>query len=630
MLNAGACGTTVATRRTACLREALAGYLLAASMLALAGLAAPALADSYAISDVTVIDGTGAPPRRGMTVLLRDGLIAELGPALDLPADAERIDGSGRYLLPGFIDSNVHATIYGNADRRETVVRYGKHNDLLALEFAQRQLRYGVTTVRDSYGALEPLIAVRDRIDAGDAIGARLLVAGNIVGWGGPFSLTFSLMPEDELTRFQAQWNDHIAQGVGEELMDMGPEEVRVAINRYLDKGPDFIKYGGTSHFFRPSLITFSPRVQKVIVDETHRRGLMAETHATSPEALRLAVEAGIDLIQHPEILSRDYPDDLIDLIVERDVICAMRSNTLAGEPWRRHLAARRRAEAELADAPPPRHAAERRAREEQLGTSYQVERRNAEKLIARGCRVTIATDNYQGRAPEFRKAPKSEIHEAGIGSIHAIEGLVELGMSEMDALVAATRNGAIAAGMLDRIGTVEVGKEADLVLLSANPLDDIANIRSLDTVFTRGRPVDVATLPRQVLFYTGEFPRGATKPQIVNAVPRSAEDMPAQPATRDPEPTPVSVSRSTVEASDEADRRALPIRRISTTNFGKYVVELENGEVWQQLASDTTPIALPTDRSGLTAEIRKSFFGTTTLKISGTYRTFKVTRVDP
>ena len=456
-----------------------------------------------AVTDVTLIDGTGSSPLAKATVVIEDGLIADIGKSDDVnvPTDAIVIDGRGKYLLPGFIDSNVHASLYGNRTRRESVVKYGERNAELALEFAQRQLKYGITTIRDSYGALVPLMEVRDRIERGEAIGSRMLVAGNIVGWGGPFSISFSLMQESELTLFQARWNDWIAQGVGEELMDMGPDEVRTAINRYLDKGPDFIKYGGTSHFMFPSLIGFSPRIQKIIVDETHKRGLLVGTHSTSPEALRLSVEAGIDLIQHPEILSRDYPDDLLEMIVERDVICAIRSNTLAGEPWQEHLRQKARAEDELKGAAPPQTSADRRQREDILNLNYEIERRNAERLIAEGCRVTIATDNYQGRAPEFRREPKPVIQEAGIGSILAVEGLVELGMSEMQALVAATQNGAAAAGMQDEIGTVETGKLADLILLDANPLDDIRNIRKLETVIARGKIIDIDSLPEQRIF---------------------------------------------------------------------------------------------------------------------------------
>jgi imidazolonepropionase-like amidohydrolase len=465
-----------------------------------------------AITSVTVIDGNGGSPQADSTVIVERGLIKSIrnDRAAEIPANATVIDGSNRYLLPGFIDSNVHATVYGNSRRRETVVKYGHRNEELALEFAQRQLKFGVTTVRDSYGALLPLMAVRDRIEAGGAAGARLLVAGNIIGWGGPFSITFSLMQESELTFFQEKWNDWIAQDVGEEMLDMGPEEVRLAINRYLDKGPDFIKYGGTSHFRFPSLIGFSPRIQKIIVDETHKRGLIAETHATSPEALRIAVEAGIDLIQHPEILSREYPDDLLGLVVDRGVLCAIRSNTLTGEPWQKHVDQVKEIQQTLSEMDPPRTVAEQRARETLLNVHYDVQRRNAERLIAAGCRVTIATDNYQGDAPEFRKEMKPVEQEAGIGSILAIEGLVELGMDEMQAIVAATHNGAIATGLHDRIGTIEEGKEADLVLLRANPLEDIRNIRQIEHVIARGRLIDTAALPEAPLFSAGEDDRPA------------------------------------------------------------------------------------------------------------------------
>jgi imidazolonepropionase-like amidohydrolase len=310
-------------------------------------------------------------------------------------------------------------------------------------------------------------------------------------------------MREADLTLFQEQRNDRIAQGVGEELMDMDPEALRVAVNAYLDKGPNFIKYGGTSHFRYPSLIGFSPRAQRVIVEETHKRGLVAETHATSAEALRLAVEAGIDLIQHPEILSSPYPQDLIDMIVERGVICGLRSNTLAGMPWREHVAARKAARETQRGLPPPATRAEARRRADARGDLYQLQRENAERLIEAGCIVTIATDNYQGRAPEFRREPKPVIQEAGMGSILGIEGLVELGMTEMEALVAGTRNGALACRGLDAFGTIEVGKVADMVLLEANPLQDIRNIRRQAMVMARGEIIDTESLPRQRIFYT-------------------------------------------------------------------------------------------------------------------------------
>ncbi|WP_420144324.1 amidohydrolase family protein [Sphingobium sp.] len=448
-----------------------------------------------------MIDGTGAAARAGQDVLIADGRIVATAGKLKAPANAREIDGHGRYLLPGFIDSNVHATVYGNPARRDTSSRYADRNEELALEFAQRQLRAGVTTIRDSYGVLPPLLKVRDRIDRGEAVGARMLVAGNILGWGGPFSLTYSLTGDRDLTLFQEQWNDMLAQGMGEELMDMTPDQLRVAVSAYLDRGVDFLKYGGTSHFMMPSLIGFSPRQQKVIVEEAHKRGKMAETHATSSEGLRLAVEAGIDLIQHPEILSRDYPDDLVALIVTKGTLCAMRSNMVTGAVRQKQIAKRVKAQADIAQMPKALTSTELRRRAAMRGDDADIERRNAERLVRAGCPVTIATDNYLGDAPEYRRSAKSPEQEPGEGSLLAIEGLVELGMTPMQAIVAATRNGARAAGRLKDLGTIEKGKIADLLLLDADPLADIRNIRRLERLFVGGKEVDLRALPQTRLF---------------------------------------------------------------------------------------------------------------------------------
>lgn len=475
---------------------------LTASTGAAAAQSAPGADAPIAITGVTVIDGTGAPPRRGMTVRIANGRIRSIGRDDGGAVTGERIvDGRDKFLLPGFIDSNVHATAYGNPNRRDTSAKYADRNEELAAEFVQRHLKVGVTTIRDSYGLLPPLLVVRDRIARGELSGPRMLVAGNIVGWGGPFSLTFSLSKESDLSLFQEKWNDLVAQGVGEELVDMTPEELRVAIRAYLDKGVDFVKYGGTSHNSRPSLVGFSPRAQAVIVEETHRRGRLVDTHATTPEGLRLAVEAGIDVIQHPELNSRDLPDELIALIVRSKALCAIRANMVSGDRRKQQVAKRAAALARQASAPAPLTSAEQRRRAAEAGEDDEIQRRNAERLIRAGCDVTIATDNYLGDAPEFRREPKPPEQEPGEGSLRAIEGLVELGMTPMDAIVAATRNGARAAGMEKDLGTIEPGKIADLILLDRNPLADIRAIRALDMVIAQGRIVDLAALPDHAIF---------------------------------------------------------------------------------------------------------------------------------
>src|ERR1044071_1602514 len=198
-----------------------------------------------AIVGATLIDGNGGPAIPDATIVVRGKRIAAVGPraSVKVPAGARVIDATGKFVTPGFIDTNVHLSLYNNG---ESMVRYEDRFLDIVIEAAQTELKYGITTVRDSYGALVPLNAVRDSIAHGKLIGPRILVAGNIVGWGGPKSPLFS--NSTPTTYFDEQMMDFIAQGSGEELLDMPPDELRAAMLKYLEKGVNFVKYGGTSH----------------------------------------------------------------------------------------------------------------------------------------------------------------------------------------------------------------------------------------------------------------------------------------------------------------------------------------------------------------------------------------------
>lgn len=482
----------------------LAGLALA---LTLPSVHAQAPGNRTAIVGGTVIDGNGGAPMADAVVLMDGARITAVGPrsAAPIPADARRIDARGRWVIPGMIDTNVHLSLYGGQnDRYETMAKYQPRQDDIVLEAAQIDLRYGITTVRDSYGALVPLTKVRDQIASGDKTGARILAAGNILGWSGPYSFSFSRVM-GQLTLFQEQMNDFIAQGGGEELMAMTPAELRHAIDAYLDKGPDFLKFGGTSHFSEPTFIGFSLEAQKVMVDAAHARHRAAETHSTSIEGLRLSIAAGIDGIQHPELLDgREMPDDLVTIIVDRGLNCSMLASTITGPAWTRHLKtqseiAKKRLDA-AKDAPTPardKTSAERRKDAAEEGADIEMRRTNAQKLIRAGCRVTPGADSYWAAAPEFTRTPKLPEQDHGIGTIMAIEGLVELGMTPSQAIVAGTRNGASAARGLKDFGTIEAGKFGDLVLLTADPLVDITNLRKVALVVKEGRVVDRDRLPQ-------------------------------------------------------------------------------------------------------------------------------------
>ena len=499
--------------------------LLVGALAALATshpLAQPPSARVTAITGATLIDGTGGVPISDAVVVVTGDRITAVGPraATPVPPGATVIDAAGQFIVPGFIDTNVHLSLYGGVnDRYETLVRYNTRQVDIVLEAAQLQLQHGVTTVRDSYGVLPALVTTRDRINRGEATGARILAAGNIVGWGGPYSVSFSLIREAGLTLFQEQMNDQITQGVGEDLVDMTPEELRTAINAYFDKGPDFLKFGGTAHFSRPSFIGFSPEAQRVMVEEAHKRGKKAETHSTTPDGLRLSIEAGIDGIQHPEVLGpRELPAALIRAIVEKQIACNMLVNTITGEAWTKHTKDREAALKKLAEeaakagtatgagassaggagasAARAKTSAEMRKQAADTGDEMELRRKNAVALIAAGAVVTVGTDNYWAAAAELSRTPKPETQDHGIGTILAIEGLVELGMTPMQAIVAGTKNGAFAAGRSADLGTIEPGKLADLLVLSADPRADIKNIRAIRTLMVGGKVIDRGRLP--------------------------------------------------------------------------------------------------------------------------------------
>jgi imidazolonepropionase-like amidohydrolase len=488
--------------------------LLLAGLVAFPGpLGAQVPESAIAIVGATVIDGNGGQPLTDATIVVRGTRIVAVGDrrSVVVPENARIIDGTGKFATPGLVDTNVHV---GPISGDTTFARYWDHLEDIVLQASQLHLKYGVTTVRDSYGPLPPLIAVRDAIARGAEIGPRMYVAGNIVGWGGPYSDTFSRTSEPGLDLFHEQVNDFFTQGTGEELLHMTPEELRGAMNAYLDKGVDFVKYGGTWHINYPTLIAFSPRAQKVIVEETQKRGLIAEIHSTTLEGLWMSIMAGVDLIQHPEVVGhREITDELLDLIIERKIICSMLPNKYTGKVWQEHLEkqeeARKTQQEETEEKKRRRRAAkttsEIRREQEETGIkqdgslllpNLEMRRVNGKKLIQRGAIISVGADNVVGIAPELRREEKDDHLEPGIGTIRAIEGLVELGMPPAQAIVAATKNGALASKALDKFGTLEAGKFADILLLGEDPLANISNFRKLEMVMKEGRIVDLNRLP--------------------------------------------------------------------------------------------------------------------------------------
>jgi imidazolonepropionase-like amidohydrolase len=470
---------------------------------------------AIAIVGVTVIDGNGGAPLADATVVVRNGKFEQVGKRVDVkvPACAQKVDGTGKFATPGFVDTNVHN---GMPTSAAEYARYWEKLSDIAIEGAQMHLKYGVTSIRDSYGTLMPLLAARDAIKSGKAVGARMYVAGNIIGWGGTFSKTFR--GRDPESYYEEWINDQITQGAGELMPWFGPDSLRVIVNAYIDKGVDFVKIGGTAHSQTDPGLVFSERQFKAIVDAVHKRGLMAETHSTSPEGMYIALTAGIDLIQHPEVGGVPITDEVLKLLEEKKPFCSIHGNNHYGRAYqaaqaRANAAARTGGAAgtganneptELRDWPKPKMT-EKMIEDSIRATNARVMRGNAEKIVKTSCPITTATDNQVAQAIEFSRDPNQwGAREPGNGTLASSESLVDFGMTPAQAIVAATKNGAKALPhrMGDSLGTIEPGKIADVVLLDADPLQDIKNIRKIRMVMKDGVVIDRDKLPTNPIIY--------------------------------------------------------------------------------------------------------------------------------
>jgi imidazolonepropionase-like amidohydrolase len=447
-----------------------------------------------AYAGATVIDGTGAAPLPNAAVVVADGRVEWVGRAADLARgdDLRVVDVAGKYLIPGLMDANVHLVVHCDPD---VLLQFAPgHYDDLVVEAAQVALRAGITTVFDTWGPLEPLRRVRDRIEAGEVAGSRIFLAGNIIGNDGPWSRDFFPYEERLNPAVARAVNAHWEQGVGADLTWMPADGVRHAVREYIaSSGVDFVKYAGSAHaHFR--FLAFSPDAQRAIVEEAHAAGLTAQACTLTPEALKLAIEAGVDLLQHGTSTGRyPMPRETVDLIAARRLPCVTMLYT------ERFVVAAR------ADPEYP----------ENWGITFAAKKENARRLIEAGATLLHATDGgVFGRdadtSPWVGSLLRHPDSPARLGSAHIPwhQAMIEHGLAPMDALVAATRDIARAYGKGDELGTVEPRKRADLVILDADPLGDPRHYDRITHVIKDGTVIDRADLPeRPILTRDAEGP---------------------------------------------------------------------------------------------------------------------------
>ena len=414
-----------------------------------------------AITNVTLIDGTGAPARAGVTVLVRDGRIAAITTGQHRHKADEVVDGTGRYLIPGLIDAHTHPFPV-----EDTFPQF---------------IHYGVTSILitgSSVASRENLTYARALSAQNASPSPRVFHTSQHVTMEGRHPVKTYPGPtwvEGETVYYMREAED------AERIVDAVADQPIVGIKVTIEDGPE-----------PPFVEMISVEFVAAVVKAAHARGIEVFAHVSTMEGVRVAEAAGVDHLVHFVGVDIDWEQDqsVIDRLRERDLswVTTLMIDKMFFYP----------AHPEWLDD----------VEATGLFSTEEIERlrngRSSEESLA------ILGDLYGLANPTLSAVIRPqvedlrELHRQGFNlvvgtdtgndfvfpglSLHEELELLAMGFTPAELIPMATRNAADMLGVLDDVGTLEVGKRADMVLLDQNPLDDIRHTRTIQAVFRDGQ----------------------------------------------------------------------------------------------------------------------------------------------